>query len=399
MGSDPLTRSYKPFFRHFLDADPDRLHFAAHSHHYWPDVSFQAQQQAWLDAARLADGKWETIFEEVLPRARGHIARILGLADPTTIAFAVNTHELVTRIFSCFPDSRQVRVLTTGSEFHSFSRQSRRWEESGRIDCTRIETAPFETFEARFLEAARSGRFDLVYLSQVFFDSGFVCQRLEELARATPDATWIVIDGYHGFMALPTDLHGIESRCFYLAGGYKYAMSGEGICFLHCPPAYGDRPSNTGWVASFGALEKGIGPDDVPYATDGFRFFGATFDPSGAYRFGAVMDLLVREGVTVDAIHGKVEGLQRRFLDRLPTGIDGLSPACLIPAINSPGPRGHFLTFESEHAEEVYRRFRRVGVVTDYRGDRLRLGFALYHDESDVDELCRRIDRIASGTR
>jgi hypothetical protein len=31
----------------------------------------------------------------------------------------------------------------------------------------------------------------------------------------------VVIDGYHGFLALPTDLSKIEDRVFYLAGGYN----------------------------------------------------------------------------------------------------------------------------------------------------------------------------------
>ena len=44
-----------------------------------------------------------------------------------------------------------------------------------------------------------------------------------------------------GFMARPTDLSDIADRAFYLAGGYKYAMAGEGCCFLHCPPDYGPR--------------------------------------------------------------------------------------------------------------------------------------------------------------
>ena len=48
--------------------------------------------------------------------------------------------------------------------------------------------------------------------------------------------TVVAIDGYHGFMAVPTDLSRIAGRAFYLAGGYKYAMAGEGVCFLHCPP-------------------------------------------------------------------------------------------------------------------------------------------------------------------
>ena len=44
---------------------------------------------------------------------------------------------------------------------------------------------------------------------------------------------------------------GVHYPGTYLAGGYKYAMAGEGACFMHCPPGFGARPRNTGWYASF----------------------------------------------------------------------------------------------------------------------------------------------------
>ena len=37
----------------------ERLSLTGHSHQAWPDVSFEAQQQAWLDAARYVDRKWD----------------------------------------------------------------------------------------------------------------------------------------------------------------------------------------------------------------------------------------------------------------------------------------------------------------------------------------------------
>ena len=46
--------SFKPLFSRSLSAAPERLHFAAHSHHLWPDASFDGQVEAWNDAARLA---------------------------------------------------------------------------------------------------------------------------------------------------------------------------------------------------------------------------------------------------------------------------------------------------------------------------------------------------------
>ena len=47
--------SFKPLFALSLAADPERLHFAAHSHHLWPDASFAGQREAWEDA-----GPWLT---------------------------------------------------------------------------------------------------------------------------------------------------------------------------------------------------------------------------------------------------------------------------------------------------------------------------------------------------
>ena len=69
--------SYKEHFRRFLEAAPGRLHFAAHSHHLWPDVTFEAQARCWLDAARLADRKWDLIFAEVYPGAQRRVARVV----------------------------------------------------------------------------------------------------------------------------------------------------------------------------------------------------------------------------------------------------------------------------------------------------------------------------------
>ncbi len=383
--------SFQRHFSRFLAAGPDRLHFAAHSHHLWPDVSFEAQQQAWRDAAELVDGKWDRVLEDLLPRAQGHVARLLRLSQPSTVVFAPNTHELLLRLLSCF-ERRPVRILTTDSEFYSFERQGRRWEQAGEVEMTRVAAEPFATFDARFLKAVVDGDHDLVFCSQVHFNSAFIFERFAEVAAAAPADAWIVIDGYHGFMALPTDLAAIESRVFYLAGGYKYAMSGEGVCFLHCPPGFGPRPVNTGWFAGFGDLEQGVG-DEVPYAPDGRRFFGSTFDPSGLYRFVAVMDLWQREGVSVEAIHAHVRELQEEFLDRLEElALPELTVGRLIPD-RSFRQRGHFLTFRLSQAGDVYGALREDGVVTDHRGDRLRFGFGIYHEEEDVAELSRRLAR------
>ena len=201
-------------FSRFLRSDPTRLHFAAHSHHPWPDVTRDAQVQAWDDAARWIDDKWQTILGPVLDEFRTHVAGHLGLPDPATIAIAPNTHECLMRLLSCFPAGRRLRILTTDGEFHSFSRQIARLEEDGLVVVTRVTVEPFDDFEARLL--AQGPDHDLIFVSQVFFDSGFAMDidRLMEM----PGDGMIAIDGPR-LMARPTDLSHLAGRAFYMAGG------------------------------------------------------------------------------------------------------------------------------------------------------------------------------------
>jgi kynureninase len=379
-------QSYKHAFSRALAADPTRLHVAAHSHHPWPDLARDAHLEAWDDAARLLDHKWERVFGEVLPAARAHIARILGLPDPGTLCFAPNVHEFLVRIESALRSDRPLRILSSGSEFHSFTRQVARWVEVGRAQWTTVPTEPFATFPDRFAEAARAEAYDLVYVSQVFYDSGWVFEEAGEILTGLTEPTTCVVDGYHGFMATKTDLQRMAARVFYTSGGYKYAMSGEGACFLHCPPGHLMAPVDTGWFAGFDALARADG--SVEYATDGGRFFGATFDPSGLYRFVAVADWLEREGLDVSAIHERVVVLQDRLIAAVERGSAGpLTLDDLLSVRGTDPRRGNFLCFRRADAGALCEGLRRAGVVVDSRADRLRFGFGLYHDLEDVDRL------------
>lgn len=377
----------KRLYSRFLNASPGRLHFAAHSHHPWPDVTREAQIEAWDDAARLADHKWGRVFSEVMGEAQGHVASILNLPAPGQIAFAPNTHEFVLRLLSCFPPGRKLRVVTTDSEFMSFSRQIARLAEDDLVDVVRIATEPFASFPTRFIEAVSTKNTDLVFFSQVFFNSGFVVKDLDAIVAAAPQETMVVVDGYHGFFAIPTDLGGIADRAFFTAGGYKYAQSGEGVCLLSVPRGFEKRPLNTGWFAGFGALEAGDF-SKVGFSNDGFRFMGATFDPVGLYRFNAVARMLKTNGLTVAAIDDHVKALQRRFLNGLSEKAGAaLSPTDLIAPPEGIAGLGHFLTFRRDDAGAIEQRLASQNVIVDHRGDRLRFGFGLYQDAAAVDAL------------
>lgn len=368
-------------FARSLAAAPGRLHFAAHSHHLWPDASFDGQMACWNDAARLADRKWGRVMEEIWPAAQRHVAQELGLPDPATVVFAQNTHDFLVRLAAA-RGRRPLRVLASSGEFHSFRRQAARWVEA---DACTLETvdAGAADFADRLVERARSGEHDLVWVSQVMFGTGAVFPAIEPLAAAArPDGPWIVIDGYHGFMAMKTDLSAVADRIFYVAGGYKYAMAGEGVAFMHAPPGYGPRPEVTGWYAEIADLEAP--PGQVGYARDARRFMGATFDPSGLYRFVAVRDMLRAQGWDTAAISARVAGLRDRFLAAVAG--TALAEARLL---NPPGvgPQARFLAFEDKRAAGWQQALGAQDCIVDVRGDVLRIGFGLYQDEADVDRL------------
>lgn len=374
-----MSASWKHLFQRAIAAAPDRLHMAAHSHHLWPDASFVGQIAAWEDAARLADRKWGRVMEEIWPAAQMHVGWELGLPDPATVAFAPNTHDLLVRLVSAM-GKRPVRMLASGGEFHSFRRQAARWVESGAITLDTIPVDPRADFADRFVAAARGGGHDLIFVSQVMFGSGLVFDSLTDLAAlAAPEGPWVVIDGYHGFMGVETDLSALGNRIFYLAGGYKYAMAGEGAAFLHAPPGCGTRPEITGWYAEFDDLEAA--PGRIAYAPDARRFLGATFDPSGLYRFVAVRDLLAGEGLTTAAINAHVAGLRDMLLTGLPH-----TPLAGAELLNPPvgGPQARFLAFRSPRVPAWKAALDAEEVIVDVRDDVLRIGLGLYHDERDI---------------
>ncbi|NML06960.1 class V aminotransferase [Sphingomonas sp. G-3-2-10] len=375
--------SYKHLFQRAIAAAPDRLHAAAHSHHLWPDASYVGQLAAWQDGVRLADRKWERVMGEVWPAAQRHVARELKLPDPENIVFAGNTHDFLLRIVSAM-GRKPVRILSTDAEFHSFRRQAARWVEGGTIT---LETIP-NGDEAALLDRAASGDHDLIFTSQVFFSNGRRSGVIAQLAAlARPDGPWVVIDGYHGFMAVETDLSAIADRVFYLAGGYKYAMAGEGVAILHAPPGYGARPEITGWYAEFDDLS--LPPGSVGYAPDARRYMGATFDPSGLYRFVAVRDMLAGEGLTTAAINDHVAGLRTKLLEGI-----AATPLAQAELLNPPGPgsQGRFLAFRSPHAAQWKAKLEAEDVITDVRGDVLRIGLGLYHDDRDIDRLLGELE-------
>ena len=366
----------------------DRILLTGHSHQAWPDVAFDAQMQAWLDAAELVDGKWDVAMA-VADEVREGYRRLLDDPDGH-IALGQNTHELVTRYLSALPLRERPRLVTTDGEFHTVRRQLARLREEG-LEVVRVGTsgasclAPGAIAEA--VVDAVDDRTAAVLLSSVLFQNGLIVDGLGDVAEACDRVgASLLVDAYHAVNVVPFSVSSMGlQQAFVVGGGYKYCQFGEGVCFLRTPADCSMRPILTGWFSEFEDLGDTASTDRVAYGDGPLRFAGSTYDPVGHYRARAVLAFFRAEGLDVSLLRS----VSQAQLDRLARGIDALDldPAVLTWNRNLPlDRRGGFLAVEAPNAGELATRLRERGVFTDHRGPVLRIGPAPYVTDAQLDE-------------
>jgi kynureninase len=349
----------------------ERLLLTGHSHQAWPDVGFEAQQRAWLDAAEYVDEKWEKAQVEA-DRVRAGFARLLG-DSAGNIALGQNTHELVTRWLSALPLRDRPRLVTTDAEFHSLRRQVDRLAEEG-LEIVHVPARPVDTLTDRMV-ASLDSRTACVMLSSVLFETAEIVPGLERLAAACRrDGIPLLVDAYHHLNVVPFTISGFED-VFVTGGGYKYCQLGEGNCFLRVPPDSRLRPVLTGWFTAFDSLEE-VGSRRVAYGPGARAFGGATYDVTSHYRAAAVFDFFQEQGLTAD----RLRAINRDQVQLLKTEFERLDrPASVAHVEPMPDERrGGFLAIRTNEAIDVARRLREHGVHCDARGNVLRLGPAPY---------------------
>ncbi len=360
----------------------ERLLLTGHSHQAWPDVGREGVAEAWDDAARLVDEKWERAFAKA-ERVRDGFR--LWLDEPAAeIALDQNTFGLVLRFLSALDLRRRPRLVTTSGEFHTLRRLMSRLAEEELLDVVIVPARPAETLAER-LASETNEQTAAVLVSAVLFEDSRIVPGLGELAAACERAgAELLVDAYHalGCMPFPLAAQGLQST-WVVGGGYKYLQLGEGNCFLRVPPQ-GDelRPAFTGWFSEFAELAAAHEPGAVEYPTGGMRFAGATYDPTSHYRAARVFDFFAEQGLTPEA-------LRENYLRQT---------TLLAEALDVPGRRedhGGFLTLELPDAEDVTRRLADQGLLTDSRGEHLRLGPAPYVSDAQLESALELVGHLA----
>jgi kynureninase len=375
----------------------ERILLTGHSHQAWPDVAFDAQQRAWLDAADLVDDKWERaalIADEV----RAGWRRLLNDRDGE-IALGQNTHELIVRLLSAIlmktgatgtPRTPLIsrrtrsaaRLVTSDGEFHTIRRQIDRLAEAG-IDVVKVAARPVETLAERLGQATDDGA-SCVLVSSVLFETAEIVPDLGHLAAACEHAgATLVVDAYHQLNVVPFDLHAERlSRAFIVGGGYKYCQMGEGNCFMRVPAGCDLRPVITGWFSEFSELAAARSPGHVGYGEGAARFAGATYDPTAHYRGAAVFRFHADMGLHPVRLR-EISRHQTATLERAIRALD-LDPAVAEIVDVAAERRAGFLAVRTPHAARIVSRMRARGVYVDARGDMLRIGPAPYVSDDQL---------------
>jgi kynureninase len=363
-----------------------RLLLTGHSHQAWPDVGFEAQQRAWLDAAEYVDDKWEKAAAQAA-HVRAGFARLLG-DRAEHIALGQNTHELVTRWLSALPLRQRPRLVTTDGEFHSLRRQIDRLSEEP-LEIVKVPSHPVDTLAER-VAAAVDARTAGVMLSSVLYETAEIVPGLNAIAAAcTREGAMILVDAYHHLNVVPFDIResGLDAA-FVTGGGYKYCQLGEGNCFLRVPPDCRLRPVLTGWFAEFEALEH-PGHGQVQYPAGAGAFAGATYDPTSHYRAAAVFAFHAAQGLTP----ARLREINRAQVTLLKTRIERLDGYPTLARVE-PMPderRGGFLALRTADAPGLARALRSRGVFVDARHDVLRLGPAPYLRDDQLEDAAARL--------
>ncbi|MCA9518910.1 MAG: kynureninase, partial [Myxococcales bacterium] len=309
-----------------------------------------------------------------------------------------NTHDAVVRLLSALPLRSRPRVVTTDGEFHSLDRQLRRLAEEG-LEVVRVPARPVVTLAERLAAVLRAdpARTSLVATSSVLFQTAEIVPHLPELARACDDhGVPLLLDTYHHLGAVPFTLRGGLERAFVTGGGYKYLQLGEGNCFLRAPAeaARALRPVVTGWFAAFGHLDAARDGDArVPYDDGHARFAGSTYDPSSHYRAAAVLDFFDEQRLTPALLREVSVHQTTRLRDGLAAA--GLLGRAFDLAAPDPARVAGFLALRTPAADVWSRHLADRGVLTDSRGEILRLGPAPYLSDAQLDEAVGVIADVA----
>jgi cysteine desulfurase/selenocysteine lyase len=255
-------------------------------------------------------------------RLRARLARLIGAASPTDLAFVANTTQSVIDIALCLPWKPEDVVLCLRGEFPA---NVTPWQQAARtfdLELRFLDVEAFRTdegLEALERELARGVR--LVAFSAVQFATGLRMPIEAIAARAHAAGAEVFVDAIQACGVVPIDV--ASAGIDYLGcGSHKWLMGLEGAAFVYVRP---DRvaqlvPRVAGWLShehglDFLFLGEGHLRYDRPIRAEAGFMEGGAYNGVGLAAWEAGVAPL--EALGVPRIFEHVQ----RYLDPLEQGL------------------------------------------------------------------------------
>jgi kynureninase len=365
LGPGPLTEEsvqqhIAPLFSRVLASD--RVYLANHS--------LGRPLDAMAEDVRVATSLWETrlgdawdawLAEQEAFRTR--VAQLIHAPRVDCVVPKTSAGQGLRAVLNALPGTP--RVLSTRGEFDSIDLLLKQYASLGRIEMRWVEADAEGLFTVPEIMRHLRQDIDLVVISQVMFMNGQAVHNLEQLADACHSVgAKLLVDSYHAIGVFPVDVAAMRAD-FAIGGSYKYLRGGPGACFLYLSPemlASGLRPLDTGWFARENTF--GYERHDPPRLRAGGDAFLESTPPVLTY-YQACSGQQFTLAITVERLreYGQKQ-LSQLKLYLANAGID---------AIGGDADHGAFLSVRHRNASDLAQKIVESNVVTDARGEWLRL--------------------------
>jgi len=366
-GAEPLSETFvrervAPLFSRVLTAQRGRIHLANHSLGRPLDATAEDIREglsAWY--TRMGEA-WEDWAME-MAAFRSRLAALTGAPRADCIVPKTSAGQGLRAVLNTY-DSPP-RVVATRGEFDSLDVILREYARRGRIALAFVESDADGLFTAQGLLRAIDPGADLVVVSQVMFQTGQVMPELPRIvAAAHATGARVLVDVYHSLGVFPVDLSALDAD-FAVGGSYKYLRGGPGACFLYLAPRHLDTrlaTLDTGWFAKEAPFSYAR-PDPPRYAAGGDAWLEST--PAVLPLYQARAGQRFTQAVGVERLRAHSLHLQRRLVSLLAERG--------VAAQGGTLDRGAFVTVRDGAAPALSAGLKSHGIVTDARGEWLRL--------------------------
>jgi Selenocysteine lyase len=391
LGDAPLTEAalaahVAPLFSRAQVSGSGRVYLANHSLGR-PLDAIEADVREGV-AAWYADmgGAWEAWMAE-MHAYRARLARLMRAPSGDCVVPKTSAGQGLRAILNAYEADERPRVVATRGEFDSLDVILREYARRGRIELTLVPSRNGDRFHTDDILEAIGAAVDLVVVSEVVFNTGQRIDRLDAIVERTQRAKGrVLLDVYHSLGALPVDVAALDVD-FAVGGSYKYLRGGPGACFLHVHPRHLDgslRTLDIGWFAKREPFSYGR-PDPPQFAAGGDALLESTPPVLTWYQARSGQKLALALGIA--RIRAYSLRQQRRLVELLRTrGIE---------ARGGTEDHGAFVVVTTSHAAQWSAALGRLRIVTDARGDYLRLCPDILTTDDDLVRAADALGRMA----